>query len=419
MIDRNLYVWIYLPVAEKPVPCGILSLLPGNRKASFRYLTEYVNNPGAFALSPDLPLREIEFMPPQEDALHPVFDDAGPDKWGRRVIDREENPSRRSEIDYLWYSGEDRVGALAFSSSAERYEPHSMSNAFHTDQLSDLLEAARCLELNLPLDDKFRRLLKQGTSLGGMRPKTILEHNGQAWIAKFPSIEDTFDVCAMEHASLELARKCGIIAPESRLVSVGKMRVLLVERFDRVPGGRIPYLSARSMMIAEGYKKDEFSYSALAEITRRYSREPKQDCLQLFRRMVFNILLDNTDDHEKNHGFLYDGSSWNLAPAFDVSPQLQGLGYQQMNAGRDGMTSSMGNALSECEIFGLSKMEACRECEVILEKMRLWQEIFAHAGVSQEDIEKASRFVLREGIRALPKEEPSRKKPRASFPIRP
>lgn len=399
MIDRALYVWIYLAGAVLPTPCGTLSLLPGNRRVSFRYLDGYLTRSDGSALSPDIPLRKGEFMPPDGEALHPVFDDAGPDKWGRMVIDREDNPSRRSEIDYLWYSGEDRVGALGFSDSPEHYQPLAKSHAFRADQLADLLEAARCLEANLPLEERFRRLLKQGTSLGGMRPKTVLEDEGKAWIAKFPSITDTFEVCAMEHASLLLAGKCGIAAPVSRLISVGKQRVMLVERFDRLPGGgRIPYLSARSMLIAEGYARSEFSYPSLAEIVRKHAHDSGQDCLQLFRRMVFNILLDNSDDHEKNHGFLFDGKHWNLAPAFDVSPQLQGLGYQQLGVGESGMESTIENALSGCASFGLSKATAQREIDLIAETLSRWPRIFAEEGVPPQDIESAIRFVMRDNL---------------------
>ncbi len=395
-MGRALYVWNYLAGSARPSPCGILSLLPGNRRVSFRYLDDYLTLPNAFALSPDISLRKGEFMPPDGEALHPVFDDAGPDKWGRLVIEREDNPPRRSEIDYLWYSGEDRVGALGFSDSPEHYQPLAGSHAFHADQLADLLEAARCLEANLPLEEKFRRLLKQGTSLGGVRPKTILEDEGKSWIAKFPSITDTFEVCAMEHASLLLAGKCGIVTPVSRLISVGKRRVMLVKRFDRLPGGgRIPYLSARSMLIAEGYARSEFSYPALAEIIRKHAHDSVRDCLQLFRRMVFNILLDNSDDHEKNHGFLFDGRHWNLAPAFDVSPQLQGLGYQQLGVGKNGMESTIENALSDCASFGLSKATAQREIDVIAETLSLWPRIFAEEGVPPQDIESAVQFVMR------------------------
>lgn len=171
---------------------------------------------------------------------------------------------------------------------------------------------------------------------------------------------------------------------------------MLVERFDRLPGGgRIPYLSARSMLIAEGYAKDEFSYPSLAEIVRKHANDSGRDCLQLFRRMVFNILLDNTDDHEKNHGFLFDGTHWNLAPAFDVSPQLQGLGYQQLGVGENGMESSIQNALSDCASFGLSETTAQREIDLIAEKLSQWPRIFAEKGVPRQDVESAVQFVMR------------------------
>lgn len=399
MIDKVLYVWIYLSGSAKPSPCGTLSLLPGNRKVSFRYLDDYLALPEAFSLSPDIPLLRGEFMPPEGESMYPVFDDAGPDKWGRMVIEKEDNPPRRSEIDYLWYSGEDRIGVLGFSSSPVHYQPLAKSRAFHADRLADLLEAARCMEANLPLEERFKRLLRQGTSLGGMRPKTTLEDDGKAWIAKFPSIMDTFEVCAMECASLSLAGKCGISTPVARLISVGKRQVMLVERFDRLPGGgRIPYLSARSMMMAEGYAENEFSYPSLAEIARKHAMDSVRDCLQLFRRMVFNILLDNSDDHEKNHGFLFDGKHWNLAPAFDVSPQMQGLGYQQMGVGRNGMESTVENALSDCASFGLSQAAAQQEIDLIAETISLWPRIFAEEGVPAKDIESATRFVMRPNL---------------------
>jgi len=398
MIDPidHLYVWFYLPRSHEPVLCGRLDLI-GGRRCSFSYAPEYLRRRGAVALSPDLPLRDGQYAPPLGLELHPVFEDAGPDRWGRRVIDSALNPRRRAPTDYLALAGENRIGALGFGPSAARYGVQPMP-AFNCRALPDLMEAACAVELQLPINDRLPDLLRSGAAAGGARPKAIIDDDGCSWIAKFQAEGDEVDFCAIEHASLVLARACGIEAPESRLIQLGRQNTLLVKRFDRdANGGRIHFASARTLLLADGIPEEQMSYADIAEVARRYSPQPLDDSLQMFRRMVLNILIENTDDHAKNHAFLHQGGeNWRLSPVYDVQPQLQGIPYQQMIVGDHGPDPTLENALSQAARFMLTPAEAHAEAEQILDVVSGWRETFAEAGVSERDIEACARYVPRD-----------------------
>jgi serine/threonine-protein kinase HipA len=392
-MNDELHVWIYPPGALVPRLCGTLHLV-GGRRCLFSYTRDWLDDKRAFELSPDLPLRAGTFEPEQGQEIHPIFEDAGPDRWGRRVIDTAFRPQRRSPIDYLALAGEDRIGALAFSWSAEAYETPG-DQAFHIADLEGLTEAAHAIELHEPIDERLRRLLQPGRSVGGARPKAIIQDDGRRWIAKFPAEGDEVDVSVVEHASLRLAGLCRIEVPESRLVSIRGKRVLLVERFDRdADGHRLHFASGRTMLIAEGIDVSAASYGDLAEIARRHSPEPKADSLQLFQRMLFNIVMENTDDHEKNHAFLNQKGKWKLSPAYDLQPQLQGIGYQQLIVGAKAHEPTVENALSDTGRFMLTRTEASHEAERLLDVLSRWREHFRAEGVSERDIELCQRYVL-------------------------
>ncbi|QYY34058.1 MULTISPECIES: type II toxin-antitoxin system HipA family toxin [Cupriavidus] len=393
----HLYVWLYQPHSHEPVLCGRLDLI-GGRQCLFSYAPDYLRRKDAIALSPDLPLRNGQYAAPSGLELHPVFEDAGPDRWGRRVIDRAFNPRRRASIDYLALAGEDRIGALGFASTADSYEVNHPP-VFHRGDLPGLIEAARAVELQLPIDDRLRQLLRPGGTAGGARPKAIIDDDGSSWIAKFAAEGDEVDFCAIEHASLVLAQACGIDAPESRLVQLGRQNTLLVKRFDREPGGggRIHFASARTLLLAEGIPEEQMSYADIAEVARRYSPEPLEDCLQMFRRMVLNILIENTDDHAKNHAFLHHGGeNWRLSPVYDVQPQLQGIPYQQLIVGDHGTDPTLANALSQASRFMLTPAEAHAEVEKIVETVSGWREVFFESGVCERDIRELERFIVRD-----------------------
>ncbi|ODV41869.1 hypothetical protein AWV79_32080 [Cupriavidus sp. UYMMa02A] len=195
-----------------------------------------------------------------------------------------------------------------------------------------------------------------------------------------------------------LAQACGIDAPVSRLVQLGRQNSLLVKRFDRESGGgRIHFASARTLLLAEGIAEEQMSYADIAEVARRYSPAPLEDCLQMFRRMVLNILIENTDDHAKNHAFLHQGADrWRLSPVYDVQPQLQGIPYQQLIVGDDGTDPTLANALSQASRFMLTPVEARAEVEQILEIMSGWREAFLESGVCERDIRELERFMVRD-----------------------
>lgn len=332
-------------------------------------------------------------------SLLPVFEDAGPDRWGQRVIDRACNPRRRAAIDYLALAGEDRIGALGFSASEEAYRT-GHEEAFHRGDLASLLEAARAVELQLPIDDRLRQLLRPGGTAGGARPKATIDDGGRPWIAKFPAEGDEVDFCALEHATLRLAAVCGIVVPDSRLVHLDRSSVLLVARFDRnTDGSRIHFASARTMLMADGIPESAMSYADIAETSRRLSPAPAEDSRQVFRRMVFNILIENTDDHDKNHAFLHAGDdAWRLAPAYDIQPQLQGLNYQLLNVGDDGAAPSLANAATQASRFMLTAAEAREELERMVDGVSRWREVFAREGVSARDIGACEAYMMRDAV---------------------
>ncbi|ARL04280.1 type II toxin-antitoxin system HipA family toxin [Burkholderia pseudomallei] len=390
--NNELFVWIYPESSADPMQCGALELV-GGRLCRFEYAPSWLARADAFELSPDLPLRPGKFEPPAGLHIHPIFADAGPDRWGRQIIDRVFRLRRSSEIDYLAVAGEDRIGALGFSLHADRYDVVA-EQALHTADLGALLSAAQAIERRMPIDEDMRRLLRPGASAGGARPKAIIQADGRRWLAKFPAEGDSVDVCAIEHASLRLAAACGIVVPDSRLTDVGGRNVLLVERFDRdEAGGRIHFASARTLLIAQGVDIGAAAYSDIADTARRFSRAPKADVQEVFRRMVFNVAMENTDDHEKNHAFLWQDGHWALAPAYDVQPQLQGIHYQQLKVGRLDYEPTIRNALSDCGRFMLTEPEARREVGKMMGVLAKWPEQFAAAGVRDDDIEACARYV--------------------------
>ena len=395
MNDR-LYVWVYLQGALTPILCGALDLLQG-RRCVFSYDPSWLDHPKAFSLSPDMPLRRGVMDPPFGLELAPIFEDAGPDRWGKNVINKVFNPQRRSPLDYLELAGEDRIGALGFSRSASAYLA-AQEQAFFAADLPDLLRAAQALEAHVPIDDDLRRLLRPGASAGGARPKAIIKFAEGDWLAKFSAEGDELDVCAVEHACLRLASACGIAVPESQLIRIQRQHVLLVKRFDRELNGRYHLASARTMLIGEGIAEDGMGYADIADLARRITAAPKADCQQIFRRMVFNVLIENTDDHEKNHAFLYKDNAWHLAPAYDLQPQLQGIGYHQLRIGEEGHSPTLSNLLSAHKNFMLKPGEANQIVQDIVACCRDWTVVLAREGVSRHDIALCAKYVMRASL---------------------
>lgn len=387
-VDR-VKVVVYPPGEIAPVPAGTLTLQPRMSGCTFRYDDTYLARENAFAIDPfALPLvaRDFAFPKHGDGVLPPAFADAGPDAWGRKFMDQTLKLDRSSDFDYFVASAGQRVGAIALESDGARLPEDTAS-------LTDIEVAIDRVRQKLPIEARLQRILMPGSGLGGVRPKTTITHDNALWIAKFNARDEDVDAVSLEYATMKLARHCGIHTAETERVELGEnRRALLVKRFDRyaTPAGfcRVHYLCARTLI--EGYasqsgERPDESYLMLAEARRTASPAGTitNDLQELFRRIVFNIIVDNTDDHWKNHGFLLMKSGWQLSPAFDLSTQMTNLGYQSMVVGEAETESSLANALSACALFGLRKESAEAIINDVSKKALVWREIYAGCGVDQ------------------------------------
>ena len=397
-VTDELYLW-WLGQPRTPVLIGALRLLHASRGVSLQYAGGWLRN--GFALSEDLPLTDIEHRPVERDTAAGVVDDARPDRWGERVVRFVDKPPRLSLLEYLYFAGDGRFGALGVSLSDQTYSPHPTGPLPSLRDVDEIHELVRKLLDNEPVPEAKRRLIAPGATLGGARPKGLIEIDGAQLVLKFAEPGDPTDAPLVEHASMSLAAKGGIRVAPTRPIRLVDGHAVAVLRFDRQGTGpdasRLHAQSAHVALRAEG---SPLGYPELAQLLRR--RAPvqqdaaKAQMRELFRRMVFNILIDNTDDHEKNHALLMDDAQHLLlAPAFDVLPSGQGLGYQQMRVGRHGADSTIENAVSEAALFGLSSDQARAEAVQVARVCGQWKSHFADAGVSGADIEYLAQFIDR------------------------
>jgi serine/threonine-protein kinase HipA len=398
MADRladEAWLW-YLGDPAVPVRVGTLRLVMGGRGVSMQYDPHWLER--GFALSEDLPLIDIEHLPPARDEAAGALEDARPDRWGERVIRCLERPARLSVLEYLSFAGDERFGALSVSRSPDRYAPHRSDALPMLGDVRRIHALVRRVMADEPIPEHERRLLAPGSTMGGARPKALVDIDGECWVVKFGELDDPMDTGLVEHASMTLAAKAGIrVAPTMPVASLGGHAVA-VRRFDRAPGRRLPAQSAHVALRAEG---TEYGYPELAQLLRR--RGPVDAAAahmrELFRRMVFNLLIDNTDDHEKNHALLMDDSQHlHLSPAFDVLPTAQGLGHQQMRVGMEGTVSTVRNALSMAASFRLSAAEARHEAGAVAQVCAGWRSHFAQVGVGAADLELLGRFIDRPAL---------------------
>ena len=337
-------------------------------------------------------------------ALNGVFGalrDAGPDAWGRRVIERHAGKAQLGELDYLLNSPDDRAGALGFGLGQQPPAPKREFN--QTIQLAKIQAIADAIvtDTKLPPDPlltQAQELLLVGTSMGGARPKAVVEDDDALWIAKFNRKDDKWNDARVEHAMLKLARACGLTTAESKIVTVADRDVLLVKRFDRekAAGGyhRARMISALTLLRTGDLQRDRdrWSYVLLVEELRRASGEAKKDANELFRRMCFNALITNGDDHPRNHAFIAKTRDWRLAPAYDLTPQpLVSLEERDlaMICGDQGRIANKTNLLSQSARFLLQPEEADAIATAMEDQVRnTWYEVARAAGVSEKDCER-------------------------------
>jgi serine/threonine-protein kinase HipA len=395
------FVYIALPGQVSAVTAGKLVLTKtarGDALGRFIYGRSYLANRDAVEIDPfELRLSTQTYETAQLNGVFGSLRDAGPDYWGRRVIEKHSGKTQLGELDYLLESPDDRAGALGFGLNNVPPAPRRKFNkTLDLEKLQVLADALVRDEIpNDPDAPQVQDLLLLGTSMGGARPKTVVQDDGELWVAKFNRSDDRWNNTRVEHAMLRLARACGIRTAESRIETIGERDVLLVKRFDRERATN-GYTRARMVSGLTILRSDEsatmrtrWSYVILAEELRRIVAEPWNDAHELFRRMCFNALISNIDDHPRNQAVIAKEREWKLSPAYDLTPSpviAQERRDLAMDCGDLGRYANAKNILSQHARFLLERTEA----EKIVNGMQkqvgsTWYETVRSCGVSEKD----------------------------------
>ncbi|MEN2433406.1 type II toxin-antitoxin system HipA family toxin [Comamonas sp. F1-6] len=399
----QLYVWAMVNPAA-PTLVGELSLSQLVADcATFTYTQDWWN----FALSEDMPIVQGQIFSTGERNTAPgAIDDARPDRWGERIIRHIDRPARLSILEMLLFAGDDRFGALGVSTSAEQYIPRYLGPYPQLKDLAQLAAAVEDVQTQAPITTEIQRLIQPGVTLGGARPKALLQTDNGPCIIKFSELDDPVDTPLIEHATMTLAAQAGMYVADTAVLPLppryGKARhALTIERFDRLGPYRVHCQSAHTALRAAGLEQ---SYSNLATILLRLGHPDRQAAMreELFKRMVFNILMDNTDDHERNHSIslnLADGY-YDLTPAYDVVPSLQNLGYQALVVGTAGSESSLENALTQIKEYGIKMPRAIELIRQVAAAVDRWATHFTALGVSKSDMELLAASIDRDALRS-------------------
>ena len=400
MTSRNkrpdeAYVWIWLPGETDPVVAG--RLYTEGDTLRFNYGLSYLERPDAISIyPPELPLRSGELPLMSGLSMPGCIRDGSPDAWGRRVLinrvlglkGNNFDAVLLDELTCLLESGSDRAGALDFQSSPTEYMPRNCTNA----SLEELLGVAERIEKGLPLSSELDLVLRHGSSIGGARPKMLLEADDKKYIAKFSSSGDPYNVVKAEFVAMRLGCLAGLNVASVKLERAAGKDVLLVERFDRekTSGGwtRKALVSALTLFKLDEMMMLDASYEDLAEIVRLEFEKPKETLKELFGRLVFNILCGNTDDHARNHAAFWNGSNLSLTPAYDICPQNRtgNEATQAMSIINGNRMSQVSVCLKASHLFQLPKEEAAD----IIENMKgtihkHWDNVCKEAGLSDVD----------------------------------
>ncbi len=373
--DRKVYVGLAIVPHQAVTPVGLLKLVRRGvvESGEYAYGTQYLASPAAIALNNEyMPLCNATLTLPERrirdgGALPLTFRDALPDSWGLKVLEAQHGRTL-DDIDALLMTNADRVGAMVFIESLPIEVEQAEASLITLEEMS---EAVKRLELAMEVTPAMRRLLQRGGTLGGARPKASFIHENKRWIAKFPAAGDDHDVELLEIVVLKLAALCGIEVSPARLEKIERGHAILVARFDREGNieneRRIHFLSA-SALLNVAYESSGGSYVQLAQVIRKISINPAYDLNQLYKRMIFNLIVDNTDDHVKNHGMLHvGGGQYRLAPAFDIEMQLRNAGYQELAITAGNNLSSIRIATEAAPYFGFKIEEAKKIIQLIHE----------------------------------------------------
>jgi serine/threonine-protein kinase HipA len=397
--EKEAYVWIWLPGETTPVVAGRLEM--DNSNILFNYGKSYLErvrdtNPPIPIYDPELPLRAGALPLPEGLTMPGCIRDASPDSWGRRVIinkklgvkDPDTDTAELDELTYLLESGSDRIGALDFQRSPTEYAPR----AVHNVSMEELVESAGRVEKGVPLTPELDQALFHGSSIGGARPKALIQDQGKKYVAKFSSSSDLYSVVKAEFIAMRLAALAGLNVAPVKLVNAANKDLLLIERFDRTPKGsdwtRRAMVSALTLLGLDDMMARYASYETLAEIIRHRFTDPKETLKELFSRLVFNILCGNTDDHARNHAAFWDGHNLTLTPAYDICPQgcTGNEASQAMLISGNNNLSQLKTCLETAHNFLLSGEEA----RAIFEKLTTvieqhWSSVCDEAALSEVD----------------------------------
>lgn len=420
MISRatrnECFVYITLPGEAEFVTAGKFELTTnrqGNPTGKFVYGRSYLERDDAVPIDPvALKLSNRTYETNLLKGVFGALRDASPDYWGRRVIEKYVGKTELGEIDYLLHSPDDRAGALGFGLNREPPAPRRKFNqTIELERLQALVEIIIADE-ELPEGadaEQVQGLVGGGTSMGGARPKAVVEDDNALWIAKFRHPEDKWNDARVEHAMLLLARECGLQTAESKVVTIGEHDAVLVKRFDRehtkagYRRGRM--LSALTLLRAdENYQnRDNWSYVLLVEELRRVSSQPRTDGLELFRRMCFNALISNVDDHPRNHAVVAMNTDWKLSPAYDLTPSTP-ISVERrdlaLECGDMGRYAHAENLLSQSARFLLKPDDAKNLINTIEETVKnKWYDITRKAGVTEKDCERIASAIAYPGFR--------------------
>jgi len=416
--NEECFVYIALPGETEFVTAGRFRLTTDRRgipAGRFVYGRTYLSRDNAVPIDPlELKLTERTCTTTQLGGIFGALRDASPDFWGRRIIEKRAGIARLGEIDYLLQSPDDRAGALGFGLNREPPAPRRRFNqTMDLARLQELADAIISDELPAATAEaaQVEDLMLVGTSMGGARPKAVVEDKDGLWIAKFNRPDDRWNYARVEHAMLELARECGLRVSDSRITTIGERDVLLVKRFDRekLDEGyrRARMLSALTLLRAEEShrNRENWSYVVLAEELRRIVSHSKVDAPELFRRMVFNALISNTDDHPRNHAVIAMERDWALAPAYDLVPAPE-ISIERRNlaleCGDFGRYANAENLISQCARFLVDEDGARSLIDGMEETIKVrWYDIARRQGVTEDDCERIAPAFAYEGFRYI------------------
>lgn len=395
-MTSKAYVFIE-GLENEPVICGVIWYDPTNRIGRFRYGQSYLARNDAFALDPvHLPLTDELFETRANKGLFGVLTDAGADAWGRKLITQLRTTKPENELEFLIAGASMGVGAISFSLSQSKSKAKVSRNTL--DDIDLLLAGKNAILNSENVSAEVKKAFQYGESMGGARPKTVLQHKGQAYLLKFNRADDLYNVARVESATMAMLNEVeGVNVASTRLLT-GEEDVLMSERFDR-RGLDVShhFISANSLLaegnVSEAMLKTTYSYGALAEYMRKTSQRA-EDATELYKRMAFNVFIGNTDDHGRNHALLWDLKSggWRLSPAYDVLP-INNSQQHALGVGEYGREGSIDNVLSQCRRFGVTPKKAKNILENIRELVGEWPAYYKENGVADGDIERLKAVI--------------------------